>query len=596
VARTVSDHLLDRLEEWGIRTIFGYSGDGISGILDALDRAEDRFEFIQPRHEEMAAFMAAGFAKFTDDDLPGVCLATSGPGAIHLLNGLYDAKMDHQPVVAIVGQKGRMSLGASFQQEVDLLSLFKDVAGDYVQMAVVPEQVRHLVDRAIRIALSQRTVTCLIVPDDVQALKAVDSPPREHGAAFSGSGYTRSRPIPGDNDLRAAADILNEGERVAILVGAGALDATDEIIEVAECLGAGVAKALLGKAAVPDDLPYVTGAIGLLGTAPSWRLMNECDVLLMVGSGFPFSEFLPPEGQARGIQIDIDPTMLSLRYPMELALVGDSKATLGALLPLLEQKADRAWQEGIEEDVARWQEMIDKRATLEGDPLTPQRPFWELNERLPDGAIITADSGTAANWYARHIRMRRGMKGSLSGNLASMAPAIPYAIAAKSVHPDRPAIAFVGDGAMQMLGLNELITVAHYYHRWTDPRLIVCVLNNGDLNLVSWEMRAFDGNPKFEGSQYVPDFPYAGFAEMIGLKGIRVEKPDEVGPAWDELLACDRPSVLEVVCDPNVPTIPPHITFDQVTKSMSALLKGDPDALDILWQSARHGWPALSTR
>jgi pyruvate dehydrogenase (quinone) len=596
MAHTVADHLLDRLEEWGIRTIFGYSGDGINGILGALDRAGDRFDFIQPRHEEMAAFMAGGFAKFTDEDIPGVCLATSGPGAIHLLNGLYDAKMDHQPVVAIVGQKSRMSLGASYQQEVDLLSLFKDVAGDFVQVVMVPEQIRHLVDRAIRISLSERTVTCLIIPDDVQALDAVESPPREHGAAFSGSAFTRHRPVPSPEDLAQAADILNAGERVAMLVGAGALGATDEVIQVANRMGAGVAKALLGKAAVPDDEAFVTGSIGLLGTAPSWRLMMECDTFLMIGSGFPYAEFLPPEGQARGVQIDIDPKLLSIRYPMELALVGDAQATLSALLPLLQPKEDRSWQEGIEDDVERWWEMIGRQATMDGEPMAPQRPFWELNIRLPDRAIVTADSGTAASWYARHIKMRRGMMGSLSGNLASMVPGVPYAIAAKFAHPDRPAIAFVGDGAMQMLGLNELITARDYYPRWADPRLIVCVLNNGDLNMVTWEMRAFEGNPRFEESQEVPSFPYADFAEMIGLRGIKVEKPEEVGPAWDQLLAADRPSVLEVVCDPDVPTIPPHVTLDQFGKYMSSLLKGDSETLGVLWQSARQGWQSITTR
>ena len=596
MAYTVADHLLDRLEEWGANTIFGYSGDGINGILGALDRAGDRFDFIQPRHEEMAAFMACGFAKFTDDDVPGVCLATSGPGAIHLLNGLYDAKMDHQPVVAIVGQKARMSLGASYQQEVDLLSLFKDVAGVYVQVAMVPEQIRHLVDRAMRIALSERTVTCLIIPDDLQALEAVENPPREHGASFSGVAFTRHRPVPSSEDLAQAAEILNAGQRVAILVGAGALGATNEVVQVADRLGAGVAKALLGKAAVPDDEPFVTGSIGLLGTAPSWRLMMECDTFLMIGSGFPYAEFLPPEGQARGVQIDIDPKLLSIRYPMELALVGDAQATLSALLPLLEAKEDRSWRKGVEDDVERWWEMIEKQATLDGEPLTPQRPFWELNQRLPDESIITADSGTAASWYARHIKMRRGMMGSLSGNLASMVPGVPYAIAAKFAHPDRPAIAFVGDGAMQMLGLNELITARHYYPQWADPRLIVCVLNNGDLNMVTWEMRAFEGNPRFEESQEVPSFPYAEFAEMIGLRGIKVEKPEHVGPAWDQLLAADRPSVLEVVCDPDVPTIPPHVTLDQFGKYMSSLLKGDSETLGVLWQSARQGWQSITTR
>lgn len=593
---TVADYLLDRLEGWGVRTIFGFPGDGINGIMGALDRAGDRFDFVQVRHEEMAAFMASGFAKFTDSDTPGVCLATSGPGAIHLLNGLYDAKMDHQPVVAIVGQQARMALGGSYQQEVDLTSLYKDVAGAYVHMVTVPEQLRHVIDRAVRIALAQRTVTCVIVPNDLQTLDAVPSPPREHGAVFSSVDFHRPRVVPRNEDLERAAQILNEGERIAMLVGAGALDAGDEVIAVAERLGAGVAKALLGKAVVPDDLPYVTGPIGLLGTKPSWDMMMDCDTLLMVGSSFPYSEFLPKEGQARGIQIDIDPAMLSIRYPMELGLVGDSKATLQALLPLLNEKDDLSWQQKLEDEVTRWWKIMEERATAEGRPMTPQRPFWELSQRLPDNAIISADSGTSANWFARDLRLRNGMQASLSGNLATMTPGVPYAIAAKFAHPDRVSIAFVGDGAMQMLGLNELITARRYYEEWEDPRMIVCVLNNGDLNQVTWEMRAFEGNPRYDASQKVPDFPYAEYAEMIGLRGIKVEDPDEVGAAWDQLLAADRPSVLEVVCDPNVPTIPPHITFEQISNYASAVLQGDSEALGIVWESARETWDALTTR
>ena len=329
-------------------------------------------------------------------------------------------------------------------------------------VAMVPEQIRHLVDRAMRTALSERTVACLIIPDDVQALDAIESPPREHGAVFSGTSFTRHRPVPSPEDLAKAADILNAGERVAMLVGAGALGATDEVIQVADRLGAGVAKALLGKAAVPDEYPFVTGSIGLLGTAPSWRLMMECDTLLMVGSSFPYAEFLPPEGQARGVQIDIDPKLLSIRYLMELALVGDARATLSALIPLLEPKEDRSWQEGIEADVVRWWELIENKATQDGEPLTPQRPFWELNQRLPDESIITADSGTAASWYARHIRMRRGMMGSLGESRQHGAGcALRHRC---EIRPSRPpGHRLVGDGAMQMLGLNELITARHYY-------------------------------------------------------------------------------------------------------------------------------------
>ena len=348
-----------------------------------------------------------------------------------------------------------------------------------------------------------------------------------------------------------------------MLVGEGALGATDEVIEVAELLGAGVAKALLGKAAVPDDLPFVTGAIGLLGTKPSWELMRGCDTLLMVGSSFPYSEFLPEEGQARGVQIDIDGRLIGLRYPMEVNLVGDSAETLRALLPLLERKADRGWREEIEENVADWWQLLEERALIDADPLNPQRVFWELSPRLPDDCILTGDSGTAANWFARDLQLRRGMMASLSGTLATMGCGVPYAIAAKFAHPDRLAIALVGDGAMQMNGINELITVAKYWRRWSDPRLIVLVLNNRDLNLVTWEQRALEGDPKFDASQELPDFPYARYAELVGLEGIRVDAPEEIGAAWDEALAADRPVVLEAVIDPDVPPLPPHITFEQ---------------------------------
>jgi pyruvate dehydrogenase (quinone) len=455
MSQTVGDYLLDRLTTWGVQRVYGYPGDGINGIIGAFGRSSNgdgggRPEFIQVRHEEMAAFMACAHAKFTGE--LGVCLATSGPGAIHLLNGLYDAKLDHQPVLAIVGQQARAGLGGSYQQEVDLTTLFKDVAHEYVQMATQPAQVRHLVDRACRIALAERTVTALIVPNDLQEQDAVEQPPRAHGTVHSGPGWTPARVIPNDAELGRAAAVLNEGERVAMLIGQGALHASDEVIATADTLGAGIAKALLGKAAVPDDLPYVTGSIGLLGTRPSWTLMDECDTLLMVGSSFPYSEFLPPEGQARGVQIDLDGRMIGIRYPMEVNLVGDSAETLRALLPRLARKEDRSWRERIEQEVAQWWELIDRRAHLDAQPLNPQLVFHELSKRLPDGAILSSDSGSAANWFARDIRLRAGMKASLSGTLATMGPGVPYAIAAKFAHPDRPVIALVGDGAMQMNG------------------------------------------------------------------------------------------------------------------------------------------------
>jgi pyruvate dehydrogenase (quinone) len=588
MSQTVGDYLLDRLAIWGVDRIYGYPGDGINGLLGAFGRSSNgkRPEFIQTRHEEMAAFMACAHAKFTGE--LGVCLATSGPGAIHLLNGLYDAKLDHQPVVAIVGQQARAGLGGSYQQEVDLVTLFKDVAHEYVQMAYDAAQIRHLVDRACRIALAERSVTAIIVPNDLQEADAVPTPPHKHGTVHSGPGYQAPRVVPTDAELDRAAEVLNAGERVAMLVGQGALHAADEVAAVADALGAGVAKALLGKAVLPDDLPYVTGSIGLLGTKPSWDMMQDCDTLLMVGSSFPYSEFLPEEGQARGVQIDLDGRMLGIRYPMEVNLVGDSAETLRALLPRLTRKEDRSWREKLEGEVGKWWELMERRAGEPGDPINPQLVFAELSKRLPDGAIISSDSGSSANWYARDIKLRRGMKGSLSGTLATMGPGVPYAIAAKFAYPDRPAFALVGDGAMQMNGINELITIAKYRGQWSDQRLVVLVLNNRDLNQVTWEQRAMEGNPKFEGSQDLPDFPYASYAELLGLKGIRVDSPEQVGPAWDEALAADRPVVFEAVTDPEVPPLPPHITVDQAKALTSALLAGDPNSGEIIRQSFRQ--------
>ena len=581
--KTVADFMLERLREWGVERIYGYPGDGINATLGALDRQAGQIEFVQARHEEMAAFMACGHAKWTDE--VGVCLATSGPGAIHLLNGLYDAKLDHQPVVAIVGQQAQMSLGGSYQQEVDLVTLFKDVASEYTAFVTDPAQMRHAVDRAMRIARATRSVTCIIVPNDVQGEDAVEVPPHEHGSVHSGVGHATPRMLPRGSDLREAARILNEAERVAILIGQGAIGAGEEVKEVAEVLGAGIAKALLGRAALPDDLPYVTGSIGLLGTKPSWDMMQGADTLLMVGSSFPYSEFLPQEGSARGVQIDIDPRMIGIRYPMDVHLVGDSAETLRALLPQLERKEDRSWREEIESGVERWWRIVEERAMQEADPINPQRVFWELSERLPDRCILSSDSGSAADWFARDLRLREGMMASLSGTLATMGPGVPYAIAAKFCHPDRPSIALVGDGAMQMNGNAELVTAAKYWERWSDPRLIVCVLNNGDLNQVTWEQRVMQGDPMNPETQHVPEFPYARYAELIGFTGIRVDDPDELGPAWDRALASDRPVVLEAITDPTVPPLPPHITADQAKQLAGALAGRDPQAWDIVKRS-----------
>jgi pyruvate dehydrogenase (quinone) len=575
--------MLDRLRQWGVTRIYGYPGDGINGLLGAFHEFEDDIEFVQTRHEELAAFAACAHGKLTGE--VGVCMATSGPGAIHLLNGLYDAKLDHSPVVAIVGQQARMSLGSNYQQEVDLDALFKDVASEFVQVCMAPEQAAHLIDRAMRIAKATRSVTCVIVPNDIQEADYAE-PPRAHGAVPSSVGFLQPVIRPREEDLRRAADVLNAGEKVAMLIGQGALGAEREVTEVAELLGAGVAKALNGRSALSDELPFVTGSIGLLGSKPSYEMMASCDTLLMVGSSFPYSEWLPEVGKARGVQIDIDARMIGMRYPMEVNLVGDGAETLRALIPLLRPREDRSFREGIEKNVADWWEILDAQAHEAANPLNPQLLFHELSKRLPDRAILTSDSGSGTDWWARHLRMREGMRSILSGTLATMCPAVPYALAAKFAYPDRPVIATIGDGAFQMLGINGMIDIARYRDRWVNQQLVVLVLHNDDLNQVTWEQRVMSGDPKLEVSQTLPDFPYARYAELIGLKGIRVDSPDQVGPAWDEALAAGTPVLIEAITDPEVPPLPPHITFDQAQK-MAHALPGDPARGEIMRQAIK---------
>jgi pyruvate dehydrogenase (quinone) len=582
-----SDWFVDRLKAWGVSRIFGYSGDGINGVLGALQRAENEgagIDFIQVRHEEMAAFMATAHAKFTGE--LGVCLSTGGPGATHLMTGLYDAKLDHVPVLAVAGQVEVTVRGASYQQEINLDRTFADVA-DYVQEAETPAQLRHIVDRGIRTAIARKGVAMMILPKDVQD-EPWESPASAHGFTHSGPGYSRPRVIPYAEDLERAADVLNAGKKVAILIGAGARGAASEVKEAAQVLGAGVAKALLGKDILSDELPYVTGTIGLLGTKPSYELMTGCDSLLMIGTSFPWSEFLPKEGQARAVQIDLDPAMLGLRYPVEVNLHGDATETLRALLPLLKPKTDRGWQERIIAEVAHWWKTVEERALASADPVNPQRVVWEMSPLLPSDAIIAADSGTSAPWYAVCHRSREGQRGSVSGGLASMGAAVPYAIAAKFAYPSRLAVALVGDGAMQMNNMAELITVQKYWKRWADPRLIVCVFNNEDLSEVSWEQRATNGNPRYEKSQVLPDVRYSKFAELLGLKGLFVDSPDALKAAWEEALASDRPVVLEVKTDPNIPPLPPHITASQAKAFLAAYFKGDRALGKVLDRSVRR--------
>jgi pyruvate dehydrogenase (quinone) len=593
--KTTGEFVLEHLaDEWGVRRVYGYPGDGINGIIGGFHHVGDRLEFTQVRHEEIASFAACAHAKFTGE--VGVCMATSGPGAIHLLNGLYDAKLDHQPVVAIIGQQARMALGSEYQQEVDLVTLYKDVASEFVQVCMVPQQAQHLIDRAMRIAKATRSPTCIIFPNDVQE-SPYSPPPRAHGAVPSSSAAIR-RPhvVPDDIALREAAEVLNAGEKVAILVGQGAKNAFDEVAEAADLLGAGAARALNGRAVLPDDLPWVTGSIGLLGTMPSYELMDECDTLLMVGSNFPYSEWLPKPGQARGVQIDIDARLIGSRYPMEVNLVGDAADTLRAIIPLLERKQDRSWREKIESNVDRWWRILDEQAQQPANPINPQLVFHELSSRLPDGAILTSDSGSSTDWWARHVKVRPGMMAALSGTLATMCPAIPYALAAKFAYPDRPVIAAIGDGAMQMLGINGLIDIAHYAKRWPDQRVVISVLNNRDLNQVTWEQRVMSGDPKLDASQVLPPFDYAGYARLLGLHGVRVEKPDDVGGAWDEALAAGRPALIEFVTDPEVPPLPPHIRFEQAKEFAHTLVSGDPAGPEMVKQSIRGKLAEFITR
>ncbi|UQS22048.1 thiamine pyrophosphate-requiring protein [Amycolatopsis thermalba] len=585
MSETVGDYLLQRLREWDVEQVFAYPGDGINGIVAAFGKADNKPRFVQARHEEMAAFEAVGYAKFSGH--VGVCMATSGPGAIHLLNGLYDAKLDHVPVVAIVGQTARSAMGGSYQQEVDLQPLFKDVASEYLVEVNVAEQLPNALDRAIRTALAKRAPTAVIIPNDLQeepysapkhAFKHVPSSP---------PGFPHPVVIPPEDELARAADVLNAGEKVAILIGQGARNAAAEVREIAELTGAGVAKALLGKDVLPDDLPYVTGSIGLLGTRPSYEMMRDCDTLLIVGSNFPYSQFLPEFGKARAIQIDIDGSMIGMRYPTEVNLVGEAKGTLRALLPMVRRKEERAWREKIEQNVTSWWETVEQQAMVDADPVNPMRVVHELSQRIPEDAIVTADSGSSTNWYARNLRMRGRMRGTLSGTLATMGPGVPYAIGAKFACPDRPVIALEGDGAMQMNGMAELLTIQRYQHLWSDPRLVVCVFHNNDLNQVTWELRAMGGAPKFEESQSLPEFSYAEFARSLGFEAVAVDSPDQLGAAWDRVLSADRPALLDVRCDPEVPPIPPHATFEQIKSTTEAMLKGDRDAWHVLVQGLK---------
>ncbi len=574
---TVAQAIVRCLDEWGIERIYGYPGETINPLLDVLHQT-GRPAFVQARHEEAAALMASGQARLTGK--PGVVLTTTGPGAVHQLNGLYDARLDHLPVLALMGYPARMAIGSSYQQEIDLLSLFKDVAGAYVEMVTVPEQVPQVIDRALRTALGEHTVTALILPYDVQSLRVPDELPRDHFVWYTAPGYTEPKATPPDNALDQAAKVLNAGQRVAMLVGAGARGAVTEVIEIAEVLGAGVAKALMGKDVLPDDLPYVTGTIGQLGTPGSARLMNECDTLFVVGSSFPYAEWLPKPGQARGVQVDRSARMIGIRYPMESHLVGDARDTLRALLPRLHRKPDRGWREQVEISVLESERELERRIYEPADPINPQLVVRRVGDLLPDDAVVVSDSGTSTYWYARHVHLREGMRGLCTGLHATMGNSVPYALAAKLVDSSRPVYVITGDGAMQMLGNNELITISTRWTDWADPRLVILVLHNDDLAEVTWLMRNRDGMPTFPDSQHLPAFPYSDYAKLLGLDGELLEDAANVTAAVERALAAERPYVLEAIVDSTTPLLPPEIR----TKTQQAIdrlfERGDPDVPD----------------
>ncbi|OLV16194.1 thiamine pyrophosphate-requiring protein [Deinococcus marmoris] len=582
----VSDFVIDRIQQWGVTCVFGFPGDGIGEFDGALGRAERKGEglkYIRPTHEEICALMATAHAKFTGE--VGVCIATSSPGAFHMLNGLYDAQMDNQPVVAFVGQQGLNSLGTFNQQESNLERVFADVAC-YVQTIVSPEQAQAVVDTAFRTARTRLAPAVVILPHDVQSMK-MEEPGREQWVSRSSAVAPSTSITPPDMEIKKAAAILNAGKKVVVMVGHGANGATDEVLKVAELTGAGIITALRGKQVVPSDVPYHAQQLGLLGSRPSLEMMKDCDTLLLLGTNYPYSQFLPKTGQARAIQVDLKPEQMGLRYPTELNLWGDVKATLEALIPYLDAKTDLVWQEGVSKGMVEWEQEMTAQADTEYEKLNPRLVFHELNKRLPPQAIVTCDAGTTADWYGHHIRLRRGMMGDLSGRLATMLAAMPYATAAKFAYPERPVICTIGDGAFQMLGMNELITIKKYMNTWANPQFIIMVLHNDDLEQVSWEMRTEDGNPLWDGSQDVETVDYAGYAELLGFKGIRLKKGDDVGAAWDAAFAYRGVTLIDAYVSKNVPPIPAHISLEYAMNTAKALLKGDPEEGNVIVDSAK---------
>ena len=583
----VAEHIVEQLHAWGVHRVYGYPGDGIGGVIAALATRSEDVEFVQVRHEETAGFAATADVKYGGSPI-GCCVVTSGPGALHALNGVYDAFLDRVPIVAVLGQTALTALGGNYYQEVDLHSVYKDVGQAYIQTITDAAQVQHMVDRACRTALAQRAPTVLIVPSDVQERPALVEAPDAHGYYHTSSVPSTAITTPPAPALQRAADVLNSGSRVALLVGAGALGQSALVEQVADRLGAGAAKALLGKTVLDDRLDWVTGAIGLLGTTASWDLMRHCDTLLIIGSNMPYSEYYPEPGQARAVQIDSDGSRCGLRYPTEVNLVGDAGATLAALLPLLDPRSDGDWREKVAGWKERWETYSTARAEAKARPLNPEAVVRGISDRLADDAMVAVDCGTATSWYARDLSMRPSQLGSLAGLLLSMGGGMPYAIAAKMANPGRPLFAMIGDGAMQMNGVNELITVRRYWERWPDSQFIVLVLNNRDLSFVSWETRATLGAKPDPESSSLPDVPYAGWAQLLGLDGARIDRPDQVEDVLDRAFAADRPFVIDAVVDADVPLIPPHLTADEALKTAKAEFHGDPAFFGILTEGVRE--------
>jgi len=584
---TVSDFVIQRIKEWGISRVFAFPGDGIGEFDGALGKAErdgDGLKYVRPTHEEICSLMATAHAKFTGEI--GVCIATSSPGAFHMLNGLYDAQMDNQPVVAIIGQQGLNALGTFTQQESNLERVLADVAV-YVQTIVSPEQAQAVVDTAFRTARVRLGPAVIILPHDVQGMTMPELVPANWVSRSSAVAPSISV-VPPPSEILKAAAIINAGSKVTFIVGHGSNGATDEVLKAAELCGAGLITALRAKQVVPSDVPYHSQQLGLLGSLPSVHQMSGCDTLLMLGTNYPYGQFLPKSGQARAIQVDLKPEQMGLRYPTELNLWGDVKATLTALIPHLDQKTDLSWQNTVAEEMVEWENEMQAQAMLSyEDGVNPRRVYHELNKRLPPRAIVTADAGSTADWYGHHIRLRRGMMGDLSGRLASMLAAMPYAIAAKFAYSDRSVICTIGDGAFQMLGLNELITIKKYLKEWANPQLIIMVLHNDDLTQVSWEMRTEDANPVWSTSQDVESVDYAGWAELLGFTGIRVKTDDDVADAWDTAFANRGITVIDAYTSKNVPPLPAHITLEFAKNTAEALLKGDPDEMDVIRDSAK---------